>query len=194
MRTTMNDTVLRRLRQATAMVSVAMVGACAGDAPSDVRITAPAVAALAKDVDLGSCDSLRVPAGNKQSHHVYATGYQIYRWNGTRWGFVAPSATLSADAAFNSTVGTHYAGPTWESNSGSKVVGAVQKRCPSPIGSIPWLLLGAASSSGPGVFDGTTFIQRVNTTGGVAPSAPGQAVGEVANVYYTAEYYFYRAQ
>ena len=29
---------------------------------------------------------------------------------------------------------------------------------------------------------------------GVAPSAPGQAVGEVANVYDTAEYFFYRAQ
>ena len=29
--------------------------------------------------------------------------------------------------------------------------------------------------------------------GGVAPSTPGQAVGEEANVYYTAEYFFYRA-
>lgn len=193
----MNGTVLHRIRQATVAATVALLAACAGDAgtaPRRAQVAAPNAAALTKDVDLGSCDSLRAPAGNKVSYHVYAKGVQIYRWNGASWVFVAPSAVISADAAGNSTVGTHYAGPTWESVSGSKVVGAVQKRCPSNTGSIPWLLLGAASESGPGIFDNTTFIQRVNTTGGVAPSAPGQIVGEVATVYYTAEYYFYRAQ
>ena len=38
-----------------------------------------------------------------------------------------------------------------------------------------------------------TFIQRVNTTGGIAPAAPGTTVGEEARVPYTAEYFFYRA-
>lgn len=116
------------------------------------------------------------------------------RWNGANWVFVAPSAVLSDDAGGNSVAGIHYAGPTWESVSGSKVVGAVAKRCPSNVGSIPWLLLNVVSSSGPGIFEGTTFIQRLNTTGGTAPVVAGNVVGELANVPYTAEYYFYTAQ
>jgi hypothetical protein len=38
-----------------------------------------------------------------------------------------------------------------------------------------------------------TFIQRVNTVGGKAPSHSGDSVGEVVRVPYTAEYFFYRA-
>jgi hypothetical protein len=42
----------------------------------------------------------------------------------------------------------------------------------------------------------TTFIQRVNTSGGVAPStgcAASTDVGKQAFVPYTTDYYFYRA-
>jgi hypothetical protein len=88
-------------------------------------------------------------------------------------------------------VGTHFAGPTWESNSGSKVVGQRLAACTPDPNSIPWLLLAAASTRGPGVFDGVTFVQRVNTVGGKAPSAPGANVGDEVQVPYTAEYSFY---
>jgi hypothetical protein len=142
--------------------------------------------------DLGSCGNLEVDAGNKVAFQVYAEGVQIYRWDGASWVFVAPEAVLTADAAGSGIVGTHYAGPTWESNSGSTVVGAVAKRCPAGAADIPWLLLRAASAAGPGIFARTTYIQRVNTVGGVAPAAPGAAVGETARVPYTAEYFFYR--
>jgi hypothetical protein len=59
---------------------------------------------------------------------------------------------------------------------------------------IPWLLLAAvpASTEGPGIFADTTYIQRVNTSGGKAPSVTGNFVGQVARVPYTADYYFYR--
>jgi hypothetical protein len=63
--------------------------------------------------------------------------------------------------------------------------------CAPDTTAIPWLKLGAVSSQGPGVFDGVTFIQRVNTVGGKAPATSGTTVGEVANVPYSAEYYFY---
>ena len=59
---------------------------------------------------------------------------------------------------------------------------------------IPWLLLVAVSTEGPGVLDGVTYIQRVNTTGGLAPAVPGTFVGQEADVPYTAEYYFYREE
>src|SRR5262245_375002 len=91
--------------------------------------------------DLGDCQILQAPAGNKVSFHVYAEGDQIYRWNGTSWVFVKPEAVLYADEDGDDPVGIHYAGPTWESNSGSKVVGAVLQRCTPDPDAIPWLLL-----------------------------------------------------
>jgi hypothetical protein len=144
--------------------------------------------------DLGICQRLQVEEGNKVAFHVYAEGVQIYRWNGTSWIFIAPEAVLFADIGQNGAVGFHYAGPTWESKSGSKVVGLVLDRCTSDPEAIPWFLLTGVSSEGPGVLHGVTFIQRVNTVGGLAPSDPGDSVGETARVPYTAEYFFYRKQ
>jgi hypothetical protein len=130
---------------------------------------------------------------NKVHFHAYAVGVQIYAWSGTNWAFQGPEAVLSSDAGAHSEIGIHYVGPSWESESGSKVVGAAVTNAPSPNpNSIPLLLLRAVSSEGPGIFNGTTYIQRVNTVGGRAPAAPGNSVGEVARVPYTAEYYFYR--
>jgi len=143
--------------------------------------------------DLGNCQRLHAPEGNKVAFHVYAEGVQIYRWNGTTWTFVAPEATLFADAGGNGVVGTHYVGPTWESNSGSKVRGLVLERCTADPTAIPWLLLRAVSPEGPGIFHQVTYIQRVNTVGGIAPTSPGNFSGEEARVPYTAEYFFYRA-
>jgi hypothetical protein len=99
-----------------------------------------------------------------------------------------------ADAGYQGAVGSHYAGPTWESASGSKVVGTVLERCTPDPAAIPWLLLEAVSSEGPGIFDQVTFIQRVNTVGGLAPTAPGGVPGEMASVPYTTENCFYQAQ
>ena len=120
-------------------------------------LVAPAVAEAGNDnraPDLGDCQDLEVPAGNKVAYHLYAEGVQIYRWNGTSWIFVAPEAELFADAGANGAVGIHYAGPTWESNSGSKVVGTVLERCTPDPDAIPWLLLEAVSTEGPGIFAG----------------------------------------
>ena len=162
-----------------------------------LAIVAPAGAKPGDDSrapDLGDCQNLQVEAGNKVSFHVYAEGVQIYRWNGTSWSFVAPDALLFADVGGNGLVGTHYAGPTWESLSGSKVVGTVIDRCTPDASAIPWLLLAGVPDEGPGIFHRVTFIQRVNTVGGLAPTDPGDFVGEIANVPYTTEYFFYRAK
>ncbi|HXD30585.1 MAG TPA: DUF3455 domain-containing protein [Pyrinomonadaceae bacterium] len=142
------------------------------------------------------CDSVRVPEGNKLAFRAYALGVQVYRWNGTAWAFVAPEATLFADANYHGEVGTHYVGPTWESNSGSKVVAArvPGTGCTPDSTAIPWLLLQKVSTDGPGIFSRVSYIQRVNTTGGIAPSVAGSVIGEVSEVPYTAEYFFYRAK
>ncbi|MFL6332454.1 MAG: DUF3455 domain-containing protein [Pyrinomonadaceae bacterium] len=139
------------------------------------------------------CGSVQVPEGNEVAFHAYASGVQVYRWSGTAWVFVEPVANLFADRNYHGQVGTHYAGPTWESNSGSKVVARRLTGCTPNASAIPWLKLEAVSTEGPGIFNGVTFVQRVYTTGGNAPLAPGSFAGEETRIPYTAEYYFYRA-
>ena len=136
--------------------------------------------------------AIAVGTTNKVHFHGFGVGFQVYTWNGTNWGSAVPDALLFDGQA--GIVATHFAGPSWESNSGSLVVGALP-----PTGavivdtnSIPWLRLRALVAEGPGIFADTTFIQRVNTTGGKAPSAPGAFVGQVARVPYTADYFFFR--
>ena len=140
------------------------------------------------------CELLAPPAGHEVAFHVYAVGVQIYRWNGTSWGFVAPEAGLFASRNYRGLVGSHYGGPKWESNSGSLVVssGTTAIPCTPDPTAIPWLRLTAISSSGPGIFDGVTYIQRINTVGGLRPTEPGTEIGQEARIPYTTEYYFYK--
>jgi hypothetical protein len=140
------------------------------------------------------CTDLQVEAGNKVIAHMYARGVQIYRWDGSAWVFVAPVATLFADANFHGQVGIHYRGPTWEDNAGSFVKASNALPCNADASAIPWLRLQAVATSGPGIFSSVTWVQRVNTTGGLKPTTPGLLVGESVEVPYTAEYYFYRAE
>ena len=66
-------------------------------------------------------------------------------------------------------------------------------------GAIAWLLVTVVGAqdgpTGSGKLTGTTFIQRLNTSGGVAPSigcASSSDLGNKAFVPYTADYFFYR--
>src|SRR5437773_10638752 len=142
-------------------------------------------------------ENLKVPAGQTLSLVSPATGVQIYECGATKterfeWVFRAPEADLF-DAA-GKKIGEHYAGPTWESNDGSKAVGEVKARDDGPdVNAIPWLLLSAKSTSGVGVLGQTVSVQRVQTVGGQAPvggCSPAQA-GKEVRVPYSAAYYFY---
>ena len=142
-----------------------------------------------------AADVIAVPAGNVVSFHTYALGVQVWRWDTTtnNWAFVEPIALLFPSANLAHPFGLHFAGPTWVLPSGSGVVGSVLAATTVDPTAVPWLLLRAVSSYGPGPLEGTTYIQRVNTVSGRAPNRVGTA-GEVVWVPYTAEYYFYRAQ
>jgi hypothetical protein len=106
-------------------------------------------------------------------------------------GNAVPEATLYDDDG--NVVAIHFAGPTWQSNSGSKVVGGLPPlRVTVDPTAIQWLRLDAVNPQGPGILAPTTFIHQVNTVGGLAPSTPGTSIGQVARVPYTADYFFYR--
>jgi hypothetical protein len=107
-----------RTRQLGALIALLIV---IGLAPASIS-AAPDGDQKEPELPSPLCDRLKVEAGNKVHSHVYATGTQIYRWDGLSWVFVEPAATLYANADYDGKVGTHYRGPTWESNSGSKVV------------------------------------------------------------------------
>ena len=141
---------------------------------------------------------IQVADGNKVHFHAFAVGVQIYVSiqvsvdpPAYAWTLLAPDAVLFDDDG--NVVGLHYGGPTWESNSGGKVIAARVDGVTVDPTAIPWLLLQKRSVEGSGVLTHTTFIQRVNTTGGLAPAAPTQA-GLEARVPYTADYYFFRAE
>jgi hypothetical protein len=100
-----------------------------------------------------------------------------------------------------------FGSPTWQSSLDSSVVWA-KALTSIPAGSdpscsnaaaIPCLLLQSIGSqqgpTGGGLMKRTTYIQRLNTTGGIAPAQGCSAatdVGKQKLVPYTADYYFYR--
>ena len=139
------------------------------------------------------CSQIRVPEGNSLAYRVYASGVQNYTWDGTTWGLTGPVANLYSDPNYQGQVGIHHAGPTWISNSGGLVIGKKEYECSPDPNSIAWLRLRADEIDGVGMFSDTTFIQRLNTSGGKAPVDPGEYDGQPVSVQYTAEYLFYRA-
>src|SRR3954447_13132070 len=129
-------------------------------------------------------DAIKAPAGNVPFLMGQATGTQNYTCQpsstGYTWTFTGPSATLIADGKQIIAHSAAPAGPIWEAIDGSSVVGArvagVTVTVPGQPPAIPWLLLSAKSTttpSGPGGIrlHVTTYIQRVNTTGGLAPTS-----------------------
>lgn len=185
---------------AAGLASACSEDAALGPGPGHASAERPAIGAgphpvsiqSTANVDPAACENVRAPMDTHLAYRAFARGVQIYRWNGTSWTPQGPLAALFADESGNSTVGSHYGGPTWESLSGSRVIGEVQETCVVDPAAVPWLLLSAKSSDGPGIFDRVSFIRRVDTVGGKAPSYPGASAGEEARMDYTATYLFYR--
>jgi hypothetical protein len=141
--------------------------------------------------------SLAPPPRHALAFALAAEGVQIYACTsspaGVAWTFQAPEARLLDGRG--QPAGKHYAGPTWEGTDGSKVVGTPAERATPDPTAIPWLLLKASAHQGAGRMAAVAFVQRVQTTGGVAPAdgcGPASA-GTVARVPYRAVYCFYRA-
>jgi hypothetical protein len=139
------------------------------------------------------CSQISVPDGNSLAYRVYANGVRDYSWDGTSWLPGGVIADLYSAPNYQGIVGTHHGGPTWISNSGGLVTGEEDYECSPDPNSIPWQRLHADEVDGVGMFSDTTFIQRLNTSGGKAPSSPGEYDGQPANVPFTAEFLFYRA-
>ena len=166
--------------------------------------------------------TIAVPEGFKMFFSGHALGTQNYMClptaSGLAWKFIAPQATLfdSVNGELGQQLTTHFLSanveeggllrPTWQhSLDSSRVWGRLA--APPLIdanfveaGAIPWLLLEKAGvdagPTGGSFLTRTRYIQRLNTSGGAAPSTgcsqPAE-IGTVAFVPYTADYFFYKA-
>lgn len=139
------------------------------------------------------CSQIQIPEGNKVAYRVYGLGVLDYSWDGQKWVGGGIVANLYASPNYQGQVGTHHGGPTWISNSGGLVTGEEEYECSPDTNSIPWQRVRAVEIDGVGMFSDTTFVQRINTSGGNAPTYPGTYDGQPVNVPFTAEYIFYRA-
>jgi hypothetical protein len=162
-------------------------------------------------------EAIQVPVGNTLFLAGHAIGSQNYVCSPSDGGYkfvlFTPQATLYTDD--NQQLTTHFYSPnpvedgtvraTWQdSRDTSRVWGqAIQSSTdPSFVApdSIPWVLLrrtgaqpGPAGDGGLGL-PSATFIQRLNTSGGVAPASgcnSPEDVGRQVFVPYSADYLFY---
>lgn len=159
---------------------VSMLGACAmapgGSAPAAASIDPPA-------------QTTRVLSANASGVQIYSCEYDAQHHLG--WVFRSPQATLY-DASGHAVI-RHFAGPSWEAEDGSRIVGRVLAQRPSATkASVPELLLETHVVAGSGVLSDVRYVQRVGTVGGLAPRAQCVAEHQSGSTPYLAEYVFYR--
>lgn len=154
------------------------------------------IAAAQKDVTPTLPGPLQIPASQKLLLQVHGVGTQTYTCQANAgsyaWTLKAPDARLIGPN--NQVVGRHFAGPTWELNDGSRIIGKVAASVPSPDpNAIPWLRLDVTKHEGEGKLSGVLSVQRLPTTGGKAPATgcdPAHS-GAESRVPYQADYLFY---
>jgi hypothetical protein len=187
-------------------IATALIGACfmmgCGAAPADEATDNVVSSSEALMKPTLPSPTLAVPAGNRLAFHYDAVGVQIYGCTATvtatatvyGWVFQAPEATLYGK--HDRVKGKHYVGPTWESTDGSTVVGTKLAAFTADPTAIPELLLQGVSHTGDGRMSDVTYIQRLDTVAGLAPTTGCDAttVGTTARVDYTATYFFYVAK
>jgi hypothetical protein len=146
-------------------------------------------------------DNLQAPANEEVILEGHATGVQIYVCQAesdqkAAWVLKAPEAELT-DGSGRKIV-HHFAGPSWQHIDGSDVTGKMVAKHDAPKpGAIPWLLVSVTSHTGDGILAQVTTIQRINTDGGLPPTASSctaPANGQESKSNYSADYYFYAAR
>jgi Protein of unknown function (DUF3455) len=165
---------------------------------SAAEVAAPAaIGADARAVAVPAIPAaIKPPAGSRPiGAYVVASGTQNYTCvvpagaaTGTYSGASTPEAQL---------IGTggrihHFAGPSWQSLRDGSLVTATKVAASARDGAVPELLLQVASHSGSGILTKADYINRLYTSGGVAPTGNCTA-GQVVKVPYKAVYVFWDA-
>ncbi|MES1206429.1 MAG: DUF3455 domain-containing protein [Pseudomonadota bacterium] len=149
--------------------------------------------------------AIDVPSGATVKVHDRGIGAQVYTClastsgNGGAGGqasgppsWVATPSAILYDATCTE-VGTHQEGPSWTSGGGTIKGMKLQQADSSNAANIAWLLLKVTMGTTTGPFAGVTYVQRVNTVGGLPPSAAcnSGSLNTQISVPYSADYYFF---
>jgi hypothetical protein len=138
--------------------------------------------------------SVAEPAGTQLVATFTATGVQVYSCefdasHHLTWAFKHPEATLY-DASGRAVI-HHDAGPSWQADDHSRIVGRVVGQTASQTpGSIPQLLLETKSTGPDGMLSGVRYVQRLDTVGGVAPTSGCVTEHQIGESPYLAHYTF----
>ncbi|MBG0561405.1 DUF3455 domain-containing protein [Actinoplanes aureus] len=170
---------------ATAAVTVTFETSAVAGAADSHAATAPLIPEI-----------IQPPAGSRLvGAYLVTSGTQTYTCvvpagatTGAYTGASVPEAQL---------IGTggrvhHFAGPSWQSVRDGSLVTATRVESSPRAGTIPELLLKVASRSGEGVLSRADYINRLRTSGGVAPTGACTA-GQTASVPYGSLYVFWDA-
>jgi hypothetical protein len=174
---------MRTLAVALALAAVATGTAAAGPGPQT---------AAGDTLDPRTYDP-----GSKLFLVAHATGVQKYtcQADGT-WLFTDPEAKLFKTTGKPHQMGRHFLNfatgrPVWMLEDGSSVEAARKVAATGGGGNIPLLLLQSVGPTGDRL-GGTTWVQRLNTSGGVAPAGTCTPDDHAA-VPYTADYFFWKS-
>jgi len=160
--------------------------------------------------------NIAIPEGNVLKVTYHAIGTQNYNCtpvdgdeNNLRWKLVEPEARLfgSQDTSFANVLGVHYFVPFPDPNNGNVTfmrfddtsfninkLSAKALSPEDPVNNIEWLKLQTTSTTDAGVLGKITWVQRINTRGGVAPNqGVCKVLAKVLKVDYEADYLFYTA-
>ncbi|KAJ3113381.1 hypothetical protein HK100_002005 [Physocladia obscura] len=144
---------------------------------------------------------ITVPSGNSLIEAYQGIGTQNYVCSNSTYTLESVTADLFAEgSAFDGIIQVVYTfnsqgQPVWTALDGSVFIGDPITKVPAddPVNDIPNVLLERASgteSPTDGVVSTANYLVRLNTHDGVAPSSCSDE-GDVLNVDYSAEYYFY---
>jgi len=182
---------MRTALRARRLLGIGLLAGMAAAAPATAIAGPPAPDVPSK---------IRVEDGHKPFLIGHATGVQIYgckaAGDGFAWSLLAPSADIRDDQGH--LLMTHYGGPTWEARDGSLAKARRDDGVNVDPTAIDWLRLAVTSATAGADGDrlaAATWIQRINTTGGVMPPAGtchADAVGSVEEIPYTADYVFWK--
>lgn len=187
---------MHALTVSAVIAAVSLATGCAG-----ISGTSNTMGASASPISQSALPgAIQVPAGHRVDMETVGAGSITYECRakaqagaGHEWFFVGPDAKLSARGG--QAMGRYFGPPaTWEGKDGSRVTATQVAVAPNGTGNIPLQLVRANPATGMGVMQGVSFIQRVNTRGGIAPAMPCAAanVTQKQVVQYQADYIFYK--
>jgi hypothetical protein len=144
---------------------------------------------------LGWFSRIKVPDGHQPVLRLAGRGVQVFRCElreGAHvWAFRLPEAELIDERGI--VVARHGANFSFEHTDGSRLLGTVVASDAAPRDdNLRWLLM-SARAFGTGALAGISYVQRVNTTGGMPPArCEPKQLNQLLRVDFSADFVFWR--